>query len=292
MALSVEPVNICNLSCPECPTGLKILHRNKGAVSLDLFKSIIHQVSKHTFLVNLYFQGEPFMHIKLFDLIRYAKSRGMLVSTSTNGLFITASKADKIVESGLDEIYVSLDGVTQEVYQKYRVGGDVDKVIEGIKYIVAAKKKLKSKYPIIRTQMLAFSFNEHQIKQFKQLSYDLGVDIADVKTAQVYGVDTKKHLLPKDDKLTRYATSVSGSEVIKGNIKNACWKHWSSCVVTWDGHVVPCCFDKDAHFTLGKLSTYDVYRIWKSDKYNSFRNLVLQKQSGIDICNNCPLSRR
>ncbi len=292
MALSVEPINICNLSCPECPTGMKILTRNKGAISLDLFQDVINQIYKHAFLVNLYFQGEPFMHVKLFDLIKYAKSKDLLVATSTNGLFITASMADKIVESGLDELYVSLDGITQDVYEQYRVGGDVNKVIEGIENLVAAKKKLKSNFPIIRTQMLAFNFNEHQINEFKELSYHLGADIADVKTAQVYGVENKGYLLPENKKLTRYTSELNESFKIKGQIKNSCWKHWSSCVVTWDGKMVPCCFDKDAQFNMGMLSEDSVYRIWKNNKYTSFRNLVLRKQSDIEICNNCPLSRR
>ena len=291
MALSVEPINICNLSCPECPTGLKIIKRNKGAISLAIFQKIINQVSRYTFMVNLYFQGEPFMHVQLFDLIRYAKSKGLVVSTSTNGLFITKSVAEKIVDSGLDEIYISLDGITQDVYEKYRIGGDLEKVIEGIRNIAAAKKRLKSNFPIIRTQMLAFSFNEHQITEFKKISYELGVDVADVKTAQVYGVENKKHLLPASNKLTRYYVSPDGNNAIKGKIRNSCWKHWSSIVVTWDGDVVPCCFDKDADYKMGNTELDDIYSIWKNKKYNNFRSLILKDQSNIEICKNCPVSR-
>ncbi len=290
-AISVEPINICNLSCPECPTGLKIIKRNKGTISLDLFKQTINQVSKYAFLVNLYFQGEPFMHIKIFELVKYAKSKGLIVATSTNGLFVTKTVAETIVESGLDEIYVSLDGITQDVYEKYRIGGDVDKVIEGINNIVSAKRKLNSKFPIIRTQMLAFSFNEHQINEFKTLSYKLGADVADVKTAQVYGVENKQFLLPKSTGLTRYSLKPDGSGEIKGKIRNSCWKHWSSSVITWEGDVVPCCFDKDADFKMGNLVKMDLKEVWKNKSYNNFRNSILRNQDKIEICKNCPMSK-
>jgi len=290
-AISVEPINICNLSCPECPTGLKIIKRNKGTISSELYQEIVNNISKHTFMVNLYFQGEPFMHVNLFELIKYAKSKRLIVSTSTNGLFITESIADKIVESGLDEIFISLDGITQEVYEKYRIGGEVDKVISGITNLVDAKRRRKSNFPVIRTQMLAFSFNEHQISEFKKLSYKLGVDVADVKTAQIYDVENKRHLLPSGSRLTRYSADQFNVNQIKGKIKNSCWKHWMSCVITWDGEVVPCCFDKDAQFSMGNSSSLGVNKIWKNDHYTNFRNLVLMKQSVIEICKNCPLSR-
>ncbi len=291
LAVSIEPINICNLSCPECPTGLKEIKRNKGSIALDLFQKIIDQISKHTFLVNLYFQGEPLMHIKLFSLIAYAKQKGLVVSTSTNAQYITPTVAEKIVESGLDEIIVSLDGITQTVYEKYRVGGDLNKVLSGIKNIVAAKQKFNSKRPVIRTQMLAFSFNEHQISAFKKQSYDLGVDIADVKTAQIYDVDNKRDLLPQSEMLTRYSDDNHNSISLKGKIKNSCWKHWSSMVITWDGDVVPCCFDKDAHFKMGNIQDDSLNSIWNSTRFNNFRKTILQQQKSIDMCNNCPLSR-
>lgn len=291
MAVSIEPLNICNLSCPECPTGLKLIKRNKGSINPELYQKIIDQISKHTFLVNLYFQGEPLMHIKLFSLITYAKQKGLVVSTSTNAQYITPFIAEKIVESGLDEIFISLDGITQDVYEKYRVGGDLNKVLDGIKNIVAAKQKFNSNLPIIRTQMLAFSFNEHQINSFKKESYKLGADIADVKTAQIYDVEYKKDLLPHSEDLTRYRTDNQNSIGLRGKIKNSCWKHWSSLVITWDGDVVPCCFDKDAHFKMGNVQNESLNHIWNNTQYNEFRKTILLQQNSIEMCNNCPLSR-
>ncbi len=291
MAVSIEPLNICNLSCPECPTGLKIIKRQKGSISLDLYQKIIDQISKHTFLVNLYFQGEPLMHIKLFSLIAYAKQKGLAVSTSTNAQYITPTIAEKIVESGLDEIFISFDGITQTVYEKYRIGGDLNKVLTGIKNIVAAKQKHNSKLPVLRTQMLAFSFNEHQISAFKKQSYDLGADIADVKTAQIYDVDNKRNLLPQSERLTRYRDDNHNSVSLKGKIKNSCWKHWSSMVITWDGNVVPCCFDKDAHFKMGNIKENSLSSIWSSARFDQFRKAILHHQESIEMCNNCPLSR-
>ena len=290
-AVSVEPNNTCNLFCIECPTGLNILQRPKGRVSLPAFKNIVDQIKERTVMVNLYFQGEPFLNKDLIKLIQYSKKKGLVVSTSTNAHFINEEIAKDIVQSGLDELYISLDGVDQEAYGKYRLGGDINSVVRSIKNLVAAKRKYNSNYPVIRSQMLVFSHNEHQVERFKELSYSLGVDVADIKTAQIYNVENKSHLIPKSKKYSRYTNDSEGKFRINGEVKNSCWKHWSSCVVTWDGKVVPCCFDKDAAYVLGNVLGASFVDIWRSGKYDRFRRNILNRQNQVEMCKNCPLSR-
>lgn len=291
-SVSIEPINVCNLKCPECPTGLGILKRPKGMVSVESFSDTLSHLNKSLWHVNLYFQGEPFMHPEFFKLVQIAKKAKLLASTSTNAHFLSYSQSIKTVASGLDTIIISFDGTTQEVYEKYRVGGNIDAVIKSVENLVRAKLELKSKTPVIVAQFLAFNYNEHQINEFKQLAFNKGVNKVEVKTAQIYQVDKKVNMLPSNSNLSRYKIQIDGSVKLKGVVRNRCWKHWSSAVITWDGRVAPCCFDKDAKYTFGNAIKKDFGEIWSNSEYNVFRQRVLLNKDKIDICSNCPIGRK
>ncbi len=292
LAFSYEPLNICNLRCPECPTGLLSLKRPKGTVSDSQFREVVSSLKADAFLVNLYFQGEPLMHPGFSSLVSIAKSAKLVTSTSTNGHYLNERQAKKIVESELDILIVSLDGMMQETYEKYRVGGELDKVLQGIKNVVREKQIQKSIRPIIIAQFLAFRHNEHEIEFFENWAYDLGVNEVQIKTAQIYNVNDKLKLLPRKSELTRYALNDKGNVVLKGEFKNSCWKQWSSCVFTWDGDLVPCCFDKDGNYKIGNVFQDNFKVLWQEELFNRFRLNVLLKQSGIDICRNCPVAKK
>lgn len=291
-SVSIEPINVCNLKCPECPTGLGILKRPKGMVSVESFSHTLSHLNKSLWHVNLYFQGEPFMHPEFFKLVEMAKKANLLTSTSTNAHFLSYSLSIKTVVSGLDTIIISFDGTTQEVYEKYRVGGNMNTVIKSVENLVRAKQELKSKTPVIVAQFLAFNYNEHQIKEFKKLAFSKGVNKVEVKTAQIYEVEKKVDMLPSNGNLSRYKVQVDGSVKLKGNARNRCWKHWSSAVITWDGRVAPCCFDKDVKNTFGNVIRKDISKIWNNSEYNVFRQKVLLNKDQIDICSNCPIGRK
>ena len=145
ISLSVEPTTSCNLRCPECPSGLRSFTRDTGMLQKDLFQSILDQLSSDLIYLNLYFQGEPLLHPSFFDLVKMAGKKGIFTNTSSNAHFFTPEKAELLVDSGLDRLIVSIDGTTQEVYESYRVGGKLEKVLAGTRCLVEAKRKLKSK---------------------------------------------------------------------------------------------------------------------------------------------------
>ncbi len=292
-AISIEPINLCNLKCPECPTGTGLLTRSKGMVSVSEFHQWVIQVSPTGWFVNLYFQGEPFMHPQFFELVSIAKKERLITATSTNAHYLTDTVAKRTVLSGLDIIIISFDGITQDVYEKYRVNGDIEKVFSGVKNLVKAKRESGLSTPVIVGQFLAFKHNEHQIKSYKKLAFEMGVDKVEVKTAQIYDPASKMHLIPSDTKLSRYKKDEKSNEVtLKGEIKNRCWKHWSSCVVSWNGSVIPCCFDKDGDYEFGSLKSKDLKKVWINEKSIAFRQLIFSNQEAIKACSNCPLSRK
>jgi radical SAM protein with 4Fe4S-binding SPASM domain len=285
--ISIEPTTSCNLRCPECPSGLRQFSRNTGKISLELYQDIIDQLHQDLFYLILYFQGEPYLHPLFFRMAEYARKKNIYTATSTNAHFLTDNLARKTVESGLDRIIISLDGLDQETYEKYRVGGNLEKVIEGTKNLVRWKRELKSKTPFIILQFIVFRTNEHQVGQVRKLAEELGVDKLELKTAQVYNYEEGNPLIPENEKFSRYKAASKGKYLIDNPLNNHCLRMWRGCVITWDGLVVPCCFDKDADHRLGDLKKNTFRDIWRGKDYDDFRRKLFSARREIDICRNC-----
>lgn len=287
LAVAIEPTTACNLGCPECPSGLKSFSRPTGNLKEDFYKKLIDEIHRHTFYLTFYFQGEPYINPQFLDMVNYASKKHMYTATSTNAHFLNDENAKKTVESGLDRLIISIDGTTQETYEQYRIGGTLGKVIEGTKNIIKWKKKLNSKTPHVIFQFLVVKPNEHQIDEVYQLADELGVNEVKLKTAQVYNYENGNPLIPSIEKYSRYKKVSDGSYKIKNTLSNNCWKLWHSCVVTWDGKVIPCCFDKDANHQLGELEQQNFKSIWQGTAYQEFRKQLFKGRDQIEICKNC-----
>ena len=288
ISISFEPTTSCNLRCPECPSGLRAFTRPTGMLEKSFFKDTIDQLSKDLMYLVFYFQGEPYLNPGFLEMASYASSKGIYTATSTNAHYLTDANSKKTIESGLDRLIISIDGTTQEVYQQYRVGGKLSKVIEGAKNIVRWKKELKSKTPFIIFQFLVVKPNQHQIDEIRLLAEEIGVDDVWYKTAQVYDYENDpNNLIPTLDKFSRYKKNESGGFDSKNKLDNHCWRLWHATVITWDGLVVPCCFDKDATHTMGDLKGKPFSEVWHDKEYIHFRRQILESRKNIDICANC-----
>ncbi|NPA44977.1 MAG: radical SAM protein, partial [Chlorobi bacterium] len=211
VSISIEPTSVCNLKCPECPTGLDELTRYKGHIDFNIYKKAIDELSPYLVSLILYFQGEPFLNKDIFNLIEYsAKTKNIFTITSTNGHFLDIETSKKIINSGLDKLIISVDGTSQEVYERYRKTGNLNTVIQGVRNIISAKKELKSKTPFIVIQFLVFKFNEHQISEIKKLSKDLQVDKLELKSAQIYDFKNDNNFIPSNKKYSRYKKNEQG----------------------------------------------------------------------------------
>jgi len=281
-SLTTEPTNKCNLQCLECPTGNKSSTRTKGDIDFENYKNIIDEVKNFVIYQMIYFQGEPFLNPDFFKLIKYADQNKIITSTSTNGHFLSEENCHKIIQSGLKKILISLDGTNQKTYEKYRIGGDFEKVTKGIKTLLEVKKTTKSKFPFINLQFLVFKHNQHQIKEIKQLAKSLGVKL-ELKSAQVENFQANSELIPSIKKFSRYDNFFH----IKSKLPSKCIRIWSTLVVSWEGKVVSCCFDKNLKHQFGNTRTQSVLDIWKSNEFNTFRKNILIHRKKILICSNC-----
>lgn len=253
----------------------------------EMFRKVIDELESTLLYLLFYFQGEPYLHPKFLEHVKYASSKKIYTATSTNGHFLTEENAKATVESGLDRLIISIDGLDQETYEQYRIGGKLDKVIEGTKRVLKWKNTLKSNTPHVVFQFLVVKPNEHQIEELHQLANELGVDEVGLKTAQIYDYENGSDLIPTIDKYSRYKKHQDGKYSIKNKLLNHCWKMWHSSVITWDGRVVPCCFDKDAHYVLGDAGANDFESVWHGEAYQRFRKTLLGSRSNIEMCQNC-----
>lgn len=276
ISASIEPANYCNLSCPHCPTGRKLIDKTDKRLTLSDFKQYIDLLLPELMYLNLYFQGEPLLNKDLPEMIRYASDKGVFTCVSTNGTALTEEVVKNIKESGVGRFIICLDGATADSYSKYRIGGDFNKVINGI--------SLSVKYGLpLEVQCLLLSTTENEIDELKSLCKSLGVKRLVFKKAQFY----EDFLVPKNPKFLRYKRDASGNLIPKAELKNKCWRLFSTIVIDVDGNVPACCFDKSAKYSFGNLKNTSLKDVWLGTKANKFRQAVLNNRKGIDICRNC-----
>ena len=286
VSYSIEPTNYCNLKCPECPSGLGELTRPIGLLKLNDFKEFIDQIKGYGFYIQLFFQGEPYINKDLPSMIRYAQDNNIYVSISTNGLLISKKNVDTIIENAPDKLIFSIDGLDEETYQRYRVGGTFKKADDSLKLLLRRKNEFGKKRPFVELQFIVMKQNEHQIDEVMRYGKDSGVDKVVLKTMQVSSYENAVHFLPDNQKYRRYILR-DGKVKIKNKLRNHCFALWRTSVMTWDGKIVPCCFDKDANYELGNLRNHSLKEIWTSDKYREFRKGILDNRKGLEMCNNC-----
>lgn len=282
VSVSLELTNHCNLRCPECASGSGLMKREKGFMDVLLFKKVVSELNPYLYYVNLFFQGEPMMHPEFFQFTEHTSHIYNVVST--NGHFLSVENSERIAVSGLKKLIVSLDGMNQQIYSEYRQNGEFGKVITGIRNIAAARNKYQSSLKL-ELQYLVSKNNEHQIKKAENFAKEVGADLK-LKSMQILPDNDIEKWMPAVEKYRRYG-KINGNYVIRNSMPNRCARLWFNPVITWDGKVIPCCFDKDAEYVMGDLNKDTFRSIWKNGVYNEFRKLVFTSRRTIPICRNC-----
>ncbi len=280
----VEPCNSCNLRCPLCPTGQRV-PVERGSMNMETFTRIVDQLSPNVRYMSLYYLGEPLLCEHLSEMIRYAHQYKVRVFVSTNLNILDNKKAEELIRSKLDYIIVSLDGASQESYEKYRIGGDFHKVISNIRFLIKKKNEEKSLYPRIVIQPVVFKHNETEIPKIKSLAKDLGVDMT-IRQGTLGGAgqsppimkDAKliEQWLSQDEDYHKEYNYLNGKPYLKDE---ACYYLWKGITVNWDGSVFPCCWLYENKYSLGNILEQDFKTIWNNEMYVSSRSLFARRRS-------------
>lgn len=292
--LMVEPTNACNLRCPLCPTGRGTLGRPTAFLPVELFRQCIAELGRTLIEVNVSNYGEPMMHKDLPAMIACAKQAGARVSIGCNAHFLTDDSARRLIESGLDQVYISFDGLDQETYEKYRVRGSFERVVEGVKALLAQRTALGRTNPVVELQFLVMKHNEHQIGEFRRMAQDLGADSRIIKPVSFNVADW-------DDPATRAAYADFAPEAEEYRLYRRegdewrwkreehafCTAPWRSLTVLADGSIVPCCRDPHGRYTMGNVAD-GVLKVWNGQRYRAFRKGMARQRGKMPICKVCP----
>ena len=285
--VTIEPTNICDMHCRICETGLGILKRDKGSMSLNNFKAIMDRIHPHTNHLIFYFMGEPFLNRDAYQMLSYAKGKNIFVSTCTNGHFINA---EALLESEIDEINFQIGGVVQETHEVYRVGGNLDRTFENVREIVRRRKESNGKFKTrIILGFIVMKHNEKEIGEIQKIGQEIGVDEVQIINPCVRTIEQAYEMLPINRKFWIYdeATLKQGRLIHKNRPRNKCWWLWHSTVITWNGDVLPCCRDPQSEFIMGNIFEADLREIWNNSKYLAFRKKILKGQASVPMCDLC-----
>lgn len=279
--LGIEPTTACQLGCPHCISGLKAFTRPTGRLNPAILEKLLYELHPYLWGVLFYFQGEPLLHPQIGYLIQLATRYKLFTSLSTNGLLLTEEKIYELILTGLTHLRISIDGMTQQSYAQYRQGGDLHELLAGVERLLHLRKALRSPYPFVELQMIVFRHNLEEVPEFLAFARRVGVEAARLKTAQVLTPDPETIATWIPPETSRYAQPPQ-------HLPNACWRLWRSTEITWDGQVLPCCFDKQADYAFGQLGPETSFaELWHNAKAHAFRKQVFANRASIDICTNC-----
>ena len=282
--VSIEPSARCSLHCPQCPVGRGDYASETPFMTEELYTRILNQLPWSVRLVQLYFQGEPLLNPALPHFIRRATEKGLHTTLSTNAQVLTYPMAEALIKAGLGRIIVSMDGLSQTSYEQYRVGGSVDKVKAGLAALRDAKERLHGKTHI-ELQCLYLRSNENEWELLRRQYRVLGADSLTFKTAQFYDYEHGNVLMP-DEAHARYRLAGNGLYVPKHKPPRFCRRALTGCVITTNGDVLPCCYDKSHQYILGNLKQESFRAIWHGEKRKAFLNNLRQGRP-FPMCINC-----
>jgi radical SAM protein with 4Fe4S-binding SPASM domain len=323
--VQIEPVGQCNLRCTMCA----VQYRGDGLpgrpafIDYETFVRLLDQLPNVREL-QLQGLGEPLMHPRFFDMVSLATARGIRVSTNTNLTLLNASRAEKCVTSGLDEIHVSIDGATAQTYERIRVRARFERVLRNLDHLMLARRRFASATPSVRWVVVVMRENLHELADVVRLAHRHGVDRIFVQHLS-HGFEEPQ--LPQRYQPLRElvrAQSLLGEEPetvercfaaaqqtanelgvelrlpsirpfehpVEARGSERCSWPWRGAYVTWDGRALPCCMvSTPDRVELGNMAESGVEAVWNGAPFQAFR-AQLSDADPPDVCRSCSIYTR
>jgi MoaA/NifB/PqqE/SkfB family radical SAM enzyme len=287
--LVLEATNVCNLHCPGCFTGIGENGRIRSAIGMDFYRRILDELGDTLLEIEFYNWGEPLLCKSIYAMVKEASSKGIATRICTNfSVPFDENKAEALVKSGLSSLSVSLDGATQENYEKYRQGGDIELVLRNAKMVIDAKKRLGAATPHTIWSYHVFEHNVDEVEAARAMAAELGFDEQFFSKGLTYGAEW-------DDDRYRYFPGPY--------IPIRCNFLWYYAVIHNDGGVAPCCGSFYHEDDLGRMSTgpgqpgaQTFAEIWNNEAFRKVRGLFAARLEDATpscggLCDECPQTK-
>jgi radical SAM protein with 4Fe4S-binding SPASM domain len=268
----IEPTNVCNFKCIMCPSD-RISH--KGFMELSVFERIVAKIRPSAKTVLLYLAGESLLHPNIIEMIRLLKDRTeAYVILSTNGSMLGEEMSRELVESGLDELIVGVDGFTPETYASIRIGGDLENLKGNISGFLRARGPRPR--PRVVVQFIRMRENEQEVQGFfdewSQKGCDVSVNWLDTWAGQMRSL----------------VSQVAFHNPANQFDRTPCADLWYKMAINWEGKVVLCCHDFSALGVIGDLTRQSVSEVWNGDAVQQLRRAHAKRDyQRTSLCRGC-----
>lgn len=279
LVLTLEANSACNLRCPHCFTGVGEVGRERSLMPMPLYQKIIDELGDYALHVELHNWGEPLLNKNIYEMLRIANDRGLSTLLSTNfSMPFNDEKAEKLVNSGLDLLGFGFDGATQEAYEQYRVGGNLERALGNVRTLLDAKKRLGSKTPHLAWSFHVFEWNYHEVETARKMAEELGVAFAPTK-GWVSG--------PEWDPAAEFEFPGTDPSTER------CKYLWTQAIVNNDGGTAPCCMTFYREDDLGVVGDLRFRDVWNNQRFQDARRLFKSRADAPErakdlVCHDCP----
>jgi len=294
--INIEPTGSCNYQCIKCER-FSDIYVDDGPVFNDknmpfeYYRQIINDIGDTLLTLRLWNYGEPLINKDIFDMIKYAKKKNVIVAISSNLSLLTSESAKDLICSGLDYLVVSFDGASSETYNLYHGRRYFDKVVNNIEALVKSKKSLRYSTPLIELQFIVMKENEEEINKIRNLAGELGVDKMTylrihkdrLNLSKFKGFDSNADILPKNKDFCL------NKEEIRRII--FCSIPWEGTLIRYSGLVLPCVSDIGQQHGMGRLFQNGNYlgfrKLWNNYNYRKFRRQIASNINRLETCFDC-----
>ncbi len=321
--VQIEPVGQCNLRCEMCPIQFRRDGPPNGPLAFMSWETFTSLLDGFPDLQKLHLQGlgEPMMHPRFFEMVSYAADRGISVTTNSNLTLLNPERTERLVRSGLETIFFSIDGSTRETYERIRKRAHFDRVVKNVQLLLNTRRRLGMNAPALRIVMVIMRQNLHELPELvrmahgwsaeemfvQHLSHDFGEPTLPDEYRPMRDYIAAQSLAHEDpQRIAQYfgeARQVAASLGLKLRLprttpkryadgtpgRQRCDWPWTGAYISYQGYMMPCCMVATPdRINFGKVTDQTLVSVWDGAEYNNFRE-QLDSDTPPDICRSCSL---
>ena len=287
--IGLEVTSFCNLRCPMCPRTFS--SRQWNHMPFDVFKRLIDEIRPYDEKgmieqIGLQGYGEIFLHPNWFEIVEYASPRitKALLRLDTNGTMMKAPIIDKLFQSQLRNLIISVDGVDETSYNYLRAGGNFKQVIENIQLFIAKRKLEPTKGPTVQIQIIESDYSRPYLPEFKKFW-----------TEQLQGVERMSiNVIP----FHNFAGQIKDEhfDAVKEtglHFNLPCHRLTYEMEISADGVTSVCCLDSERQLAIGNVNHTSISEMWHGPKVTAYREQMKRARYGtMALCQTCPHSQK